>query len=72
MKVHKSKTAAIAFAIAMSAALPTAAHAEGKDCAGDARIQSFAGMAYRMTGLTVFYDAMYRVAERQKYYRCRL
>lgn len=73
MKAAKLKTVAIACAMAISAsvAAPTAAQAEGKDCAGDARVQMFSGMAYRMSGLTIFYDVMYRAAERQKYYRCR-
>lgn len=73
MKASKPKTAAIACAMAISAglALPTAAHAEGKNCAGDARVQRFAGMAYRMSGLTIFYDVMYQAAARQKYYSCR-
>lgn len=73
MKTSKSRTAAITCAIAMAAsvALPGAAHAGGKNCEGDARVQRFATMAYRMSGLTIFYDVMYQAAARQKFYECR-
>lgn len=74
MKAEKSKAAAIAFAIAISAGavLPTAAMAESKDCSGDARTMMVSGAVYRMTGLTIFYDIMYRAAERRKFYQCSL
>jgi len=76
MKPSRTKAALAALVIAASAvtgATPAAANprATVKNCEGDARTQSFAMFAYRMTGFTMFYNVGFDAAMRQKFFSCK-